>query len=392
MEGPAPGRNSILASFTRPPALGSPAAVLHPAPAGGSAVPFADTVSTAAAERINPTASGYPTQQLASQHAAAAHRLSETGSGQPIAAAGERGAAKSAGSQGVQPGDLAPVPAAGRDAALASIVQRRAYGAAPRAPAGGPLSKSAERAMREGVSPTSDPELFRNCECSRGLCRTALSVMVTKEQAASKHGVTAPCFLVLCTHVRGGASALSDEDDEHEDGHGMVYAAAGEGPLPWQPIGGQPIARVATPAPAGAASTSCAMTEQQPVLSYPAATTSAQHGNGLQLDAKACGQEPDSVPLVIRTPAGGADSDDCPPDHAESPASGLEAVATLQRTESPQELADQELAKQLHAQEVAAAAERRKRAREAFLCGALPCGTQSGKRGKRGPLDAFVRK
>ncbi len=41
--------------------------------------------------------------------------------------------------------------AKGRSAARASIDQRRDYGAAPRAPAGGPLSKSAERSMREGL-------------------------------------------------------------------------------------------------------------------------------------------------------------------------------------------------------------------------------------------------
>jgi len=40
--------------------------------------------------------------------------------------------------------------AKGRSAARASIDQRRDYGAAPCAPAGGPLSKSAERSMREG--------------------------------------------------------------------------------------------------------------------------------------------------------------------------------------------------------------------------------------------------
>jgi hypothetical protein len=40
--------------------------------------------------------------------------------------------------------------AKGRSAAQASIEQRRDYGAAPQAPAGGPLSKSAERNMREG--------------------------------------------------------------------------------------------------------------------------------------------------------------------------------------------------------------------------------------------------
>jgi len=75
-----------------------------------------------------------------------------------------------------------------------------------------------------------------------------------------------------------------------------------------------------------------------------------------------------------------------------SSGSASEVGLPLQRTESPQELADQEMAKQLHAQEVAAAAERRKRAREAFLLGATPCGAQNSKRGKRGPLDAFVRK
>ena len=39
-----------------------------------------------------------------------------------------------------------------RAAALVSIAQRRDYGAAPRSPAEGPLSKRAERALHEGAS------------------------------------------------------------------------------------------------------------------------------------------------------------------------------------------------------------------------------------------------
>lgn len=57
------------------------------------------------------------------------------------------------GSAAVSP-NVIPVTTAdkARAAALVSLVQRRDYGAAPRSPAGGPLSKRAERAMREGAS------------------------------------------------------------------------------------------------------------------------------------------------------------------------------------------------------------------------------------------------
>lgn len=69
--------------------------------------------------------------------------------------------------------------------------------------------------------------------------------------------------------------------------------------------------------------------------------------------------------------------------------------AGVERKESEQEAADRSLALRLHAEEVAAEAVRRKRAREVFLAGGPPNGktaAAANKRSKRGPLDIFLKK
>ena len=76
-------------------------------------------------------------------------------------------------------------------------------------------------------------------------------------------------------------------------------------------------------------------------------------------------------------------------------ASAGAAGEAAERQESEQEAGDRDLALRIHAEEVAAEAVRRKRAREAFLADVPPCGKNAGasrKRIKRGPLDMFLRK
>ena len=309
--------------------------------------------------------------------------------------------------------------AKGRNAARASIEQRRDYGAAPRAPVGGPLSKSAERSMREGppsvfiprfvatampgwISPadsctqrcdTDEPYATHAAAILTGcVCAHAGSVPAPSAGASESH-CDSDVVAVESTSAEWGVRAAHSDDEEHEDGLALVYA----GPPPDQqrPATASSIAQTATG--------SEAQHEKQPIQSglqpsqwISRQDSTAQQPADLPPDCAMVPAEP-----VRHMDASGSgnftSSDGAVPcmDSVHSHGNGVSPTApqpsaTLQAI-SEQEAADRAYALTLHREQVAAEAARRKRSRELlFATTGSAKHAKGGDVTRKGPLDTFV--